>query len=402
MKRFLALTLALLIVMTMAACGGSGGKAADPNTLVVWHDKEAAVIEALQAYLDKALPDITVRFEKKTSLTDSLKLVGNDPSSAPDLFIFAHDKIGVFAEMGILTPVTELISQSELSGYLPMTLEAATYNGSLYQLPLYFETLLFMYNRRYMQDEEVPTTTEELLAYMKENTGRGRYGFVEQHSTAYYSAAWIHGFGGSIIDSSGTPFPDGQAVQDALAYHLKFVKLMPGETEYNTVNTLFLEGKADATIGGPWMVPSAREAGIDLGIAPMPTVDETGLALAPYSGVQGVHVLKAAAERKTAAVKQLLAALAKPEIGTSLALASGCAPANGSCYDDARVAEDALVQAMRQTAEIAVPMPNIPEMDVMWTVTENLLVDVNMSGKDVRSSAQAAQQQAESLIKQMQ
>lgn len=47
-------------------------------------------------------------------------------------------------------------------------------------------------------------------------------------------------------------------------------------------------------------------------------------------------------------------------------------------------------------------MPNVPEMDVMWTVTENLLVDVNMSGKDVRSSAQAAQQQAESLIKQMQ
>ena len=47
-------------------------------------------------------------------------------------------------------------------------------------------------------------------------------------------------------------------------------------------------------------------------------------------------------------------------------------------------------------------MPNVPEMDVMWTVTENLLVDVNMSGKDVRSSAQAAQKQAESLIKQMQ
>ena len=114
--------------------------------------------------------------------------------------------------------------------------------------------------------------------------------------------------------------------------------------------------------------------------------------------MQGVHVLKAAAERKTAAVKQLLAALAKPEIGTSLALASGCAPANGNCYDDARVAEDALVQAMRQTAEIAVPMPNIPEMDVMWTVVSNLLTDVNLSGKDISSSFQAAEEQAESLI----
>lgn len=100
-----------------------------------------------------------------------------------------------------------------------------------------------MYNRRYMQDEEVPTTTEELLAYMKENTGRGRYGFVEQHSTAYYSAAWIHGFDGSIIDADGTPFPDQQAVKDALEYHLKFVDLMPGETEYSTVNTLFWRGK---------------------------------------------------------------------------------------------------------------------------------------------------------------
>ncbi len=397
MKRLITLILCLLMLLSLTACGGSTDSA-DANKLVIWHDKEEAVIAALSDYLAQAAPDLDVQFEKKTSLTDSLKLVGNDPSAAPDLFLFAHDKIGVFAEMGILAPVAPLLEDGTLDVFLPMTIDAATYKGTLYQLPLYFETLLFMYNRRYMRDEEVPATTEALYSYMENNTGRGRYGFVEQHSTAYYCAAWIHGFGGSIIDSSAVPFPDEQAVQEALAYHLKFVKLMPGETEYNTVNTLFLEGKADATIGGPWMVPSAREAGIDLGIAPMPTVDETGLALAPYSGVQGLHVLKAAAEKKTDAVKALLRALAKPEIGTSLALASGCAPANSECYEDARVAEDPLVQAMRQTAEIAVPMPNIPEMDVMWTVVSNLLTDVNLSGKDIASSFQAAKAQAESLI----
>ena len=397
MKRLITLILCLLMLLSLTACGG-GTDSADANKLVIWHDKEEAVIAAISDYLAQAAPGLDVQFEKKTSLTDSLKLVGNDPSAAPDLFLFAHDKIGVFAEMGILAPVAPLLEDGTLDAFLPMTIDAATYKGTLYQLPLYFETLLFMYNRRYMRDEEVPATTEALYDYMENNTGRGRYGFVEQHSTAYYCAAWIHGFGGSIIDSSAVPFPDEQAVQEALAYHLKFVKLMPGETEYNTVNTLFLEGKADATIGGPWMVPSAREAGIDLGIAPMPTVDETGLALAPYSGVQGLHVLKAAAEKKTDAVKALLRALAKPEIGTSLALASGCAPANGECYEDTRVAEDSLVQAMRQTAEIAVPMPNIPEMDVMWTVVSNLLTDVNLSGKDIASSFQAAKAQAESLI----
>ena len=400
MKRMVAVLLAVAMLISLAACG-SGKTQTDPNRLVIWHDKEDAVIETLSAYLKEALPDAEIVFEKKTSLTDSLKLVGNDPNSAPDLFIFAHDKIGVFAEMGILSPITELLDEGVLEDYLDMTLEAASYKGTIYQLPLYFETLMFMYNRRYMQDEEVPATTDELLSYMEANTGRGRYGFVEQHSTAYYSAAWIHGFGGSIIDSQREPFPNPDAVKDALRYHLKFVELMPGETEYATVNTLFLEGKADATIGGPWMVPSARAAEIDLGIAPMPVVDATGMALAPYSGVQGVHVLKFAAENKTETVKAFLAALTAPEVGVSLALASGCAPANSKCYEDPAVANDALVQAMRETAQIAVPMPNIPEMDVMWTVTSNLLTDVNLSGKDVDSAFEEALKEAESLIANM-
>ena len=398
MKRLFSILLCVCLLLSLAACGEQELDPAEANKLVIWHDKEDAVIAALETYLATAAPDLEIIFEKKTSLTDSLKLVGNDPSAAPDMFIFAHDKIGVFAEMGILAPIQPFLAEGALENYLPMTLAAATYKDTLYQLPLYFETLLFMYNRRYMQDEEVPTTTDELLTYMENNTGRGRYGFVEQHSTAYYSAAWIHGFSGSIIDDSGVPFPDAQAVKDALNYHSKFVALMPGETEYNTVNTLFLEGKADATIGGPWMVPSARAAEIDLGIAPMPIVDSTGKALAPYSGVQGIHVLNFAAQQKTDAVKKLLAVLTDPTIGIDLALASGCAPANTLCYDDERVANDELVQSMRTTAEIAVPMPNIPEMDVMWTVVGNLLTDVNLSGKDINESFDAALKQANQLI----
>lgn len=398
MKRLLSILLCVCLLLSLAACGEQTLDPAEAKRIVIWHDKEDAVIAALETYLATAAPDLEIIFEKKTSLTDSLKLVGNDPSAAPDMFIFAHDKVGVFAEMGILAPIQPLLAEGALDNYLPMTLAAATYKDTLYQLPLYFETLLFMYNRRYMQDEEVPNTTDELLTYMENNTGRGRYGFVEQHSTAYYSAAWIHGFGGAIIDDSGVPFPDAQAVKDALNYHSKFVALMPGETEYNTVNTLFLEGKADATIGGPWMVPSARAAEIDLGIAPMPIVDSTGKALAPYSGVQGIHVLNFAAEEKTDAVKKLLVVLTDPTIGIDLALASGCAPANALCYDDERVANDELVQSMRTTAEIAVPMPNIPEMDVMWTVVGNLLTDVNLSGKDINESFDAALAQANQLI----
>jgi len=304
--------------------------------------------------------------------------------------------------MGILAPITDFIDKSTLDQYIPMTIEAATYKGEVYQLPIYFETLLYMYNRRYMSDDEVPSTTEELYKYMQENTKGGHYGFVEQHSTAYYAAGWLHAFGGYILNENGEPGLDDENTIKALEYHKKFVELMPTEGEYSTVNTLFREGKAHSTIGGPWLVPTARESGIDLGIAPMPTVDETGNKIAPYSGVQGIHVLKVAAERKHDAIAKVLQVLTNDSVGIAMAKASGCAPAKQSCYDDPVISGDDMVMAMYDTAQDAVPMPNVPEMDVMWTVTENLLVDVNMSGKDVRSSAQAAQQQAESLIKQMQ
>lgn len=86
------------------------------------------------------------------------------------MYFFAHDKIGVYAEMGILSPVTDFIPMEELEPYMDMTIKAATYQDVVYQLPVYYETLLFMYNKRYMKEEEVPQTTEELYSYMEENT----------------------------------------------------------------------------------------------------------------------------------------------------------------------------------------------------------------------------------------
>ena len=405
MKRLIALSLSLCMVGTMlAACSSSQDTAQEdgPVTITIWHDKEDEVAAALQAELDQLAPDIVVNLERKDGLTDSLKMVGNDPNSAPDMYFFAHDKIGVYAEMGILAPITDFIDEETLNQYLPMTIEAATYKGEVYQLPLYFETLLYMYNRLYMSDDEVPQTTEELYSYMQETTQGGHYGFVEQHSTAYYAAGWLHAFDGYILNDEGEPGLNDANTIRALEYHKKFVELMPTEGEYATVNTLFREGKAHSTIGGPWLVPTAREAGIDLGIAPMPTVDETGKQIAPYSGVQGIHVLKVAAERKHDAIAKVLEVLTGDQVGIAIAQASGCAPAKESCYDDETVSQDDMVMAMHETAQNAVPMPNVPEMDVMWTVTENLLVQVNMSGADVQTSADEAQQQALDLIAQMQ
>jgi arabinogalactan oligomer/maltooligosaccharide transport system substrate-binding protein len=403
MKKIGSVCLIICLMMCLlCGCGSSGQEDESKGvTITIWHDKEDAVISVLQEYLAVLEPDIQVVFEKKSDLTESLKMVGNDPKAAPDMYFFAHDKIGVYAEMGILAPITDIIPQEDLEPYMDSTLQAATYQGEIYQLPLYYETLLFIYNRLYMDDEEVPTTTEELYQYMEENTKGGHYGFVEQHSTPYYAAGWINGFGGYILNEDGEPGFDTPETIEALTYHKKFVELMPGETEYATVNTLFNEGMAHSTIAGPWLIPTVRASGIDVGVAAMPVIDETGTPISPYMGVQGIQVLKFAAEQKGEAVEKVLRILMDPQLEVELAQASGCAPANETCYELDEILSDEIVMAMKETAEHAVPMPNIPEMDVMWTVAGNLLTDINMSGKDISESAAVAQKEAEQLIESM-
>ena len=400
MKRIISLLLVATLLVPLAACGGGS---VETNKLTVWHDKEDAVIEALSAYLAEAAPEVEVVFEKKTSLTDSLKLVGNDPGSAPDMFIFAHDKIGVFAEMGILADVNTLLAEGALDNWLPMTIEAASYKGMLYQLPLYFETLLFIYNKALWQGD-IPATTEELYEYMAANTdtAAGTYAVVNQHSTAYNVSPFINGFGGYIIDENANPGLNDAKTIEAVEYNKKFAALQ-ADGDYNTVTTLFNEGKAAAIIGGPWLVSGIRAAGIDFGVASLSDMTlPNGNALAPYSGVQGVGVMKVAAEAKGEAIALALEALASPEVGIALAKSSGCAPASVAAYDDPDVAADEIIAAIGHTAETAQPMPNIAEMSVMWGPAESMLAAVNKNGEDVASAAETAQAAALQAIADMQ
>lgn len=50
MKRFLTVIVCFAMLLSLTACGGKTGSA-DVNKLVIWHDKEDAVITALSDYL---------------------------------------------------------------------------------------------------------------------------------------------------------------------------------------------------------------------------------------------------------------------------------------------------------------------------------------------------------------
>lgn len=381
------------------------GDQKEPVTIKVWHDGDEAIMTTIETCVNDALKDenITVAFEKKTGLTDQIKLYGNDPTNGPDMYMYAHDSLGTFVEMGVLAPLDEVISSDVISDLLPMTVSAGTYKDTQYMLPIYFETLLFMYNKDLWQGE-IPTTTEELYNYMVAHTdiNAGTYAVVNQHSTAYNVAPFINGFGGYIINEDGVPGLNDKATIEAITYNEKFAKLQ-ADGDYNTVTTLFNEGKAAAIIGGPWLISGIKEAGINLGIKSLSTFTlPNGNPLAPYSGVQGIGVMKHSVEGKKDALSKVLEVLAGDKVGIELAKNSNCAPANEKAYEDSNVSANEMIVAIKDTADTATPMPNIPETSVMWGPAEGLLAAVNKSGEDINKAADLYQEDALRAISDMQ
>lgn len=377
----------------------------DPVVITAWHDNDEIMMNALAEVVNQALTEdnITLRFEKKSDVTGQIRLYGTDAANGPDLYLFAHDSLGGFAEMGILEPVENLIDPAKEADLLPMTLEAATYKDVQYLMPVYYETLLFMYNKD-LWEGDLPSTTEGLYDYMTSHTdaAAGTYALVNQHSTSYNVAPFINGFGGYIIDKDAHPGLDTQEMKEAIVYNSKFAALQ-ADGDYNTVTTLFNEGKAAAIIGGPWLISGINDAGINLGIKSLSDFTlPNGNVMMPYSGVQCLGVLKAAAETKKEAIAKVLEVFTQPEAGVMLAQNFNCAPANSKAYEDAQVAANEMILAMEKTALNAVPMPNIPEMSVMWGPAESLLAAVNKSGEDVDSAASKYQQEALSAIADMQ
>ena len=414
MKKRVAIILAITLAMgVFAGCGKESkqkdkenlSKSLEESQINIWHDGDDAIMQVIETEANKKLEkdNISLHFEKKTGLTDQIKLYGNDEKNGPDMYMYAHDSLGTFVEMGVLAPITDVVEKEIYEDMLPMTLKAGKYKGEQYLLPMYYETLLFMYNKE-LWEGEVPSTTEDLYQYMIKytNLNEGTYALVNQHSTAYNVAPMINGFGGYIINDEAKAGLSDDKTKEAIAYNKKFAEL-EADGDYNTIATLFNEGKALAIIGGPWLISGIKEAGIDLGVKSLSEFTlPNGNPLVPYSGVQGIGIMKHSVNNKKEALSKALMALADSQIGVELAKQSGCAPANQKSYESKEVTENEMIGAMKTTAEVAIPMPNIPQMSVMWGPTESLLAAVNKSGENVKMVASKYQKEAETAIADMQ
>ncbi len=352
------------------------------SQLTLWHAYRAAEEEALQqsiALFEAANPGVRVESLALPYDAFASKLSAALPTDhGPDVFIFAHERIGGWARESKIAPLDAELAELGPQ-FIPTSLEALKFEGHSYGLPLALKSVALYYNKKLIP--KPPATTDELVALAKAHTGRDAaglptYGLAYQLKDSYYQALWLHGFGGSVFEEPGhrlriaTP-----QAERALAFVRDLAlrdKVIPEEPSSTLVSALFRAGQAAMAINGPWF--AGELSGVLYGVATLPIVSATGLPAKPFLSVEAAFV--SARSSHPAAARALARFLASRESAVLRAVLGRQVVATRAAYDDPRVGGDALLRTFRRQAEQAVPTDNTPAMQAFWEPSNRALAAV--------------------------
>lgn len=374
MKRTIALLLGFTVLWGLVGTAW----ASRPGVLTIWADTTRAPILADLSPAFTAEFGIPVEVHEMPFGDIRTRLgVAGPAGEGPDIIIGPHDWIGEFIADGLLEPLRFLEGMRDQ--FVPVSIEAFSSGGEIWGLPYLTEAIGIIYNRDLVP--AVPATYNEFIALARQLTDpeKGQFGFLTNipqpdpfHSFPFFTASGGYIFG---LDEEGVldPCDIGLATEGAirgghLILELITTGLVPVGTDYAAMTGLFNDGKAGMILTGPWAVADARAAGINYGIAPLPTIE--GQPMRPFLGVHGFMVSSFSAN-KIMAMLFLEEFVVTKETKLALYEADPRNPAFLPALEV--VAADPDVAAWAANEAVGIPMPSIPEMAAVWTAWADAL-----------------------------
>lgn len=268
-----------------------------------WTAGDGDIMQDLVDQYNAENPDVQINLTRQqwSPLFDAF-IVSASAEEAPDILAMHPQEMPQFAELGLLKPLDDIVSQSDVinaDNYLASAWDPNIYKGNLYGIPLDLHMHGLLYNVDLFEEagiEGPPATGDELLEVARLLTvdanglHPGDEGFdpetVEQyginmhtnHHAFFQWWALLNQLGGTIISEDGTACAididkGTQAwewLQDLVYEH----GVAPqGQTDYDRD---FLSGRTAMLIDGPWRLVSLEaaqeETGFNWASAPYPVV----------------------------------------------------------------------------------------------------------------------------------
>jgi arabinogalactan oligomer/maltooligosaccharide transport system substrate-binding protein len=399
-----ALAVAASVLLT--ACGGSGGGSPSGSvsysgTLTIWHDWSGAYLTAKQAIVQsymKLHPSVHITLVNQTDDTKTVQAV--KAGNGPDIVQDPVDHVGTLAAAGVIGPIDQYESTSDLTRtYTKTAAQSVEYNSHVYGIPEVTEILTIMYNKKLVTADQLPKTTDDMLAFEKTYAQQhpGSYGIVWDVNNVYNDAGIFYGYGAVLMDANGNSTISSAAGVSADTYIAQYHTVLPKDINGQIATALFNEGKAAAIIDGPWAYTGYDQAigNANLGFATLPTVNSTSTPVEPFVGGKAFMLTKNA--KNPALAIDFMKYFTNASNQASMCASTGEIPSNLAAGQDPQITGNAAISAfVAQVRAGGVPFPNTPYMGQVWTPLQKALTAV-WNGSE---TPQAALSQAQTTINQ--
>jgi maltose/maltodextrin transport system substrate-binding protein len=312
---------------------------------------------------------IPVKVETPDGLTDKFQSAAQS-GKGPDIVIWAHDRLGEWADAGLLKPLE--IQDDFKAAFLPMTWDAVTHNKQIWGYPLALEAVSLIYNKKIVtgtppaQLSEIPAFAKELKA-----THPSVLPIMWDYGTPYFSWPFLAsdgGYpfkkveGGYDVKDSGVNIPGAvKGLQEIV--DLLNSGIMPKGTTYSVMEQKMCRGELAMMVSGPWAWLDLRKCGIDFGLAPLPGVG--GKPGRPFVGVLSALINRATPNGDLAV--QFLEEYVCTEDGLRTIDADVAigVPALKALAEELS-AKNPLIKITYENALNGVVMPNVPQIGKFW------------------------------------
>ena len=364
-----------------------------PEPLVIWFTVEGAkgMRRAAEAFTaDTGVPVIVETPDEGPSKFQQAASAGK----GPDIYAYSHDRIGEWVAGGLLHAVNP--SRHLRADIDPMAWDGFTWRGRVWGYPYAIEAITLIYNKALVAHP--PSTFDEVFELDARLAKQGKRALLWDYTNNYFTWPLLAANGGFAFKrrpdgsfdprDTGVDNPGALLGAELLARMLR-EGLMPSGSGYAEMEAAMAQGQVAMMINGPWSWVNLQRAGVDFGIARIPSI--AGKAAAPYVGVKGVMLNRATRQRELAVEfieNYLLSNRGLRLVDQAEPIG---APASRALYaalsTDPKVGDK--VSGIMASAKDGVPTPCIPEMGRFWAAMKSSLTNMT-EGRQTPAQALAA------------
>lgn len=291
-RRILALLLSILMIASLAACGGGeGGKAgSEDKTITFWSVFTGGDGTAMQKIIDAynaTNPEYTVEhiMVEQNDLYTKLPLVVNSQEGVPDLVIQHVDRLASNAKSNMYLSMNDYITASgKIKGenYIDSAWTMGEIDGNRYGIPMDVHSYVTYYNKA-LVEKYCPTvlddgmiTFEEIEAFAPTAAADGVYTYAITWPR-YELLSWYYQLGGTLTEDGTNPAFHNEKFEKVFQTFQDAVANKWCTQDGDQPNNLFAQGKLIFLPEGTWMLSTVEYTGVEYGETYMITYDTNNM-----------------------------------------------------------------------------------------------------------------------------